>query len=119
MKLLIFLIFSFKLFNFKIIYVFSEYSIFNVTKNDTLDNTTLEILKSEEYYIKGNCERANIIINANYVILHIISSHLNSEIKPLITINDEKSNIIIYLNEAILSSSYDSGIFQLKKIQVY
>ena len=115
MKLFIFLFFSIKLFNFKITYIFSENSIFNVTKNDTIENTTLEILESEEYYIKGNCEKANIIINANYVILHIISAHLNTVIKSLITVNEQKSNIIIYLYETILSNSYDSGIFELKK----
>lgn len=119
MKLFIFLFFSIKLFNFKITYIFSEYSIFNATKNELIENTTLEISESKEYYIKGNCERANIIINTNYVILYIISSHLNSIIKPLITVNEHKSNIIIYLCETILSNSYDLGIFELKKIQVY
>ena len=111
----LFLFFLFKFYNLKIIYIFSEDSIFNQNKNFTINNTNLNISESEEYIIKGNCEKARIIINANYITLYLIGTHLNSGIKSLITINKGKKNIIINLNEAILSSSFNSGIIEMKK----
>ena len=99
----------------KVIYIFSENSIFDVNKNFTINNTNLNILESEEYIIKGNCENASITINANYVTIYLIGTHLNSGIKSLITVNEGKTNIIINLKEAILSSSFDSGIIQIQK----
>jgi len=110
-----FLFLLFKLYHLKVIYIFSEYSIFDVNKNCTINNTNLNILESEEYIIKGNCENASITINANYVTIYLIATHLNAGIKSLITINEERTNIIINLNEAILSSSFNSGIIQIQK----
>ena len=111
--LILFILFS--LYNCKIIYIFSEYSIFNLNKNFTINNTNLNIFESGEYIIKGNCENASININANYVTLYLIGTHLNSGLKSLISINEGRTNIFIYLNEAILSSSFDSGLIQIQK----
>ena len=111
--LILFVLFS--LYNCKIIYIFSEYSIFNLNKNFTINNTNLNIFESGEYIIKGNCENASININANYVTLYLIGTHLNSGLKSLISINEGRTNIFIYLNEAILSSSFDSGLIQIQK----
>ena len=114
MKIL-FLFFFFKFYNFKMILIFSEDSIINLNKNFKINTTILNISESGEYIIKGNCENASIIINANYVTLSLIGIHLNSGIKSLITVGEGKKNIIINLNEAILSSSFDSGIIQIQK----
>ena len=111
--LILFILFS--LYNCKIIYIFSEYSIFNLNKNFTINNTNLNIFESGEYIIKGNCENASININANYVTLYLIGTHLNSGLKSLISINEGRTNIFIYLNEAILSSSFDSGLIQIQR----
>ena len=113
----IFVLFSclFQFSNFKIIYIFNENSIFNVNENRMIKGTTLEIIENGEYIIKGQCENASIIINSNYVTIYIINSHLNSGLNPLIMISENKSNIIINLNETILSSSYDSGIKHIQK----
>jgi len=113
----IFVLFSylFQLSNLKIIYVFNENSIFNVTEKRMIKGTTLEIIENGEYIIKGQCENASITINSNYVTIYIINSNLNSGLNPLIMISENKSNIIINLNEAILSSSYDSGIIHIQK----
>ena len=111
--LILFILFS--LYNCKIIYIFSEYSIFNLNKNFTINNTNLNIFESGEYIIKGNCENASININANYVTLYLIGTHLNSGLKSLISINEGRTNIFIYLNEAILSSSFDSGLIQIQQ----
>ena len=113
-KILILLLFLLFFANLKTIYVFSDNYIFNLTKNNKINNTILEIFDSGEYIIKGNCENSSIIINANYVTIYIINSHLNSGFKPLIIVNENINNIIIYLDETILSSSFDSGIIQLK-----
>ena len=99
----------------KLIYVFNEDTIFNADKNIVINGTTLEIIKSGEYTITGKCENASIIINANYITIYLINSHLNSGLNPLIIVGENKSNIIVNLNEVILSSSFDSGIIQLKK----
>ena len=40
----------------------------------------------------------------------MIDSDLNSGLNPLIVVRENKKNRIIYLNEAILSSSFNSGI---------
>ena len=117
-KLLIIFFFSLKLSNLTITYIFSGNSIYNKNKNIKVQNTTLEILNNGQYIIKGNCENTSIIINANYVTLYIISSHLNSRFNPLIIINENIKNIIINLKETVLSSNFDSGIIQLKKIQI-
>ena len=114
-KLLIIFFFSLKLSNLTITYIFSENSIYNKNKNINIQNTTLEILNNGQYIIKGICENTSIIINSNYVTLYIISSHLNSRFNPLIIINENIKNIIINLKETVLSSSFDSGIIQLKK----
>lgn len=115
MKFFILLFFLFKFTNLRIVYVFSENSIFNQIENKRIKGTKLDIFESGEYTIKGNCENASIIINANYVTIYIINSHLNSGFNPLIIVNENIKNIIIYLNEVILSSSFDSGIIQLKQ----
>jgi len=109
------LFYSFQFSNLKFIYIFTENSIINVIKNSKIIGTTLEIKKSDEYIIKGKCEKASIIINTNYATLYIINSNLNSGLNPLIVVKENKNNIFIYLNEAILSSSFDSGIIQLKQ----
>ncbi len=114
-KIFIFYFFLVLFANLKIIYVFSENYIFNQTENKKIKGTKLEIFESGEYIIKGNCENATIIINANYMTIYIINSHLNSGFDPLIIVNENIKNLIIYLNEAILSSSFDSGIIQLKQ----
>ena len=114
-KISILLFFLFKLTNLKIIYVFSENSIFNVTGNNKIKGTKLELFESGEYIIKGNCENSSIIINANYITIYIINSHLNSGLNPLIIVNENLNNIIINLIETILSSSFDSGIIKLKQ----
>ena len=115
MKIFLTFFFSFKLSNLKITYIFSENSIYNQNNKKIIKNTTLEIINSGEYIIKGNCENTKIIINTNYVTLYFIGSYLNSKFHSLIIINENIKNIIINLNEAILSTSFDSGIFQLKK----
>ena len=109
------LFYSFHFSFFKLIYIFTENSIFNVIKHSKIIGTTLEIKKSGEYIIKGKCEKANIIINTNYATLYIINSNLNCGLSPLIVVGENKHNIFIYLNEAILSSSFNSGIIQLKQ----
>ena len=109
------LFYSFQFSNLKLIYIFTENSILKVIDNSKIIGTTLEIKKSGEYIIKGKCEKASIIINTNYATLYIINSNLNSGLNPLIVVKENKNNIFIYLNEAILSSSFDSGIIQLKQ----
>ena len=94
----------------KVIYIFSEYSIFDVKKKFTINKTNLNILESEEYIIKENCGNVSITKNVNYVTIYLIGTHLYSEIKSLITFNEGRTNIIINLNEAILSNSFDSRI---------
>ena len=99
----------------KVIYIFSEYSIFDMNKNFTINKINLNILESEEYIIKENCENVSISINVNYVTIYLIGTHLYSEIKSLIIFNEGRTNIIINLNEAILSSSFDSRIIKIQK----
>ena len=114
-NIFIILFFSLNIFNSKIVYIFYEKTIFNMTQNTKINGTELEIFQKGEYLITGNCEISSILINANYVTLYIINSHLNSVLKPLIIVNENKKNIHIYLKEAILSSSYDPGIIEVKK----
>ena len=57
----------FKFTNLGIVYVFSENSMINLTENNKIKGTKLDIFESGEYTIKGNCENVSIIINANYV----------------------------------------------------
>ena len=114
-KIFIYIFFCFQYINSKITYVFSQNFIFNVTGKKKIKGTKLKIFESGEYIIKGNCENTNIIINANYVTIYIINSHLNSGLNPLIIVNENIKNSIINLNEAILSSSFDSGIIQIKQ----
>ena len=112
-KIIVLLLYNFQFSDLKLIYVFSENSIYNVFNDNKINDTKLEIKESGEYIIKGNCENASILINANYVSIYIINSHLNSGLNPLIIVSENKTNIIIYLNETILSSSFNSGIIQL------
>ena len=114
-KIFVLFFYSFQFSTLKLIYDFRENSIFNKDKNKEINDTKIEIIKSGEYTIQGQCENASIIINANYVTIYIINAHLNSGLNPLIIIDENKSNIIINLNEAILSSSFEAGIIQLKK----
>ncbi len=80
-----------------------------------IQNTKLFIIKKGEYSIIGKYKDINIIINSSDVTLNLTNGQYNSTHLPIIIIEENINNAIVYLKKTLLGNQDFNPLIRIKK----
>ncbi len=80
-----------------------------------IQNTKVFIIMKGEFSIKGKYKDINIFVNSSDVILNLNNGQYNSSHLPIITIEENINNTIVYLNKTLLGNQDFNPLIRIKK----